>query len=373
MHFVFWVNMLSPHLAPVMRALGRQPDVRVTVVAETECTARRRALGWQIPDLSGAQIVISPSDDRIDSLASITGIHILGGVHGYELGPKALRALLNASAHFGLISESFESDGFLAPLRRLRARYDRSTFGDRLDFILAIGTHALSWYQTCGYSPKTLFPFGYFPEMPASIVREPRGGGHPVFELMYLGRCASGKGVESLARALHGVTDLPFRCTFLGDGPAEHGLSKIIQELGLASSVRILPAVSWREAMAELSRVDLLVLPSIRKDGWGAVVNEALILGVPVLCSNRCGAADLLSESWRGELVDARSVQELRGAIRRWIAAGKVTSQARQRIRDWAICLEADCAARYLIDVIACVYKNAPRPLPPWVLTRVKA
>ena len=362
---VFWLNMLSPHLAPVIRALARRPDARVTVVAETECTANRRSLGWRVPDLSGVEVVISPTSRQIDSLASTQGVHIVGGVHGYELGRFALRALLDASAHFGLMSECFESDGLLGPIRRLRSVHERWAFGDRLDFILAIGAQAQSWYENCGYPANKIFPFGYFPEAPDSVPEDPRHTAPTVFELMYLGRCAPGKGLENLARALHGINDLQFRCTFL----ARPGLSNLIQKLGLTGHTRMLPSASWPAAMAELGKVDLLVLPSDRKDGWGAVVNEALMLGVPVLCSRICGAAALLSESWRGELVDARSVEELCSAIGRAVARGTVTGPARRRIRQWARCLAGDRVAEYISKVLACVYGHAPRPLPPWADT----
>ena len=41
---------------------------------------------------------------------------------------------------------------------------------------------------------------------------------------------------------------------------------------------------------------DCLVLPS-RYDGWGAVISEALMVGTPVICSDNCGAANVVTAS----------------------------------------------------------------------------
>ena len=78
------------------------------------------------------------------------------------------------------------------------------------------------------------------------------------------------------------------------------------------------------EAVAEIARHDLFLLPS-RFDGWGAVVNEALMCGVPVVCSDNCGAAELLGESWRGEVFRTGSAAGLKDILQRWIALGRRT------------------------------------------------
>ena len=44
---------------------------------------------------------------------------------------------------------------------------------------------------------------------------------------------------------------------------------------------------------------------------FGAVVNEALLAGMPVLCSNRAGAEDLIEPGVNGELIDPLDIPEL--------------------------------------------------------------
>ena len=110
---------------------------------------------------------------------------------------------------------------------------------------------------------------------------------------------------------------------------------------------------------------DLLLLPS-RKDGWGAVVNEALMCGVPVICSDNCGAADLLREPWRGAIFKAGSVEGLRERLQEWIERGRRTEKSSARIREWSCALEGPRVARYLVDIVGHVRAGGQRPFPPW-------
>jgi glycosyltransferase involved in cell wall biosynthesis len=119
------------------------------------------------------------------------------------------------------------------------------------------------------------------------------------------------------------------------------------------------------QVLEAISRHDLFVLPS-RFDGWGAVVNEALMCGVPVVCSEACGAADLVAAPWRGESFAAGSVAALREVLERRIEAGPTSSETRDRIRDWSCCISGKAVSHYLLAVVDAAAGRAPRPRPAW-------
>lgn len=80
-----------------------------------------------------------------------------------------------------------------------------------------------------------------------------------------------------------------------GDGPERSSIENIIRERDIPS-VTLLGFANEREVCETLATSLSLVLPSI-SEPWGLVVNEALAVGVPILCSNVCGAADELVQS----------------------------------------------------------------------------
>lgn len=71
----------------------------------------------------------------------------------------------------------------------------------------------------------------------------------------------------------------------IGGGPERAALERLIGELGLTSSVRLLGELPERDrVLAEIAAATLLLQPSVR-EGQSTVVLEALTLGTPVLAA----------------------------------------------------------------------------------------
>ena len=123
------------------------------------------------------------------------------------------------------------------------------------------------------------------------------------------------------------------------------------------------------EVPAVMAKADCLVLPS-RHDGWGAVVSEALMVGTPVICSDHCGAAVAVVASGHGGVFESGDVKSLSTHLQTVLAAGRISSERRARLAEWARCLGAEAGADYLIKILN--HKpGSPKPLPPWQLRDV--
>jgi glycosyltransferase involved in cell wall biosynthesis len=86
---------------------------------------------------------------------------------------------------------------------------------------------------------------------------------------------------------------------FLGDGFLREILQKQIKNEAVQNT-HFLGGKSWFEVPDYLALADVLVLPS-KSEPWGLVVNEAMICGLPVVVSDRCGSAvDLVIEGKTG-------------------------------------------------------------------------
>jgi glycosyltransferase involved in cell wall biosynthesis len=59
---------------------------------------------------------------------------------------------------------------------------------------------------------------------------------------------------------------------------------------------------------------DVLVFPTL-SDGWGLCVTEALSRGVPVITTDKAGAADLIRDGQNGRIVEAGDIEALRAAL----------------------------------------------------------
>jgi L-malate glycosyltransferase len=86
------------------------------------------------------------------------------------------------------------------------------------------------------------------------------------------------------------------RLILCGSGPLETDLRSLAGRLGVAEWVTFRGFLGPDEVAKTLARGLALVLPSVDEQ-WGLVVNEAVALGIPVLCSDNVGARDSLVRS----------------------------------------------------------------------------
>jgi glycosyltransferase involved in cell wall biosynthesis len=93
------------------------------------------------------------------------------------------------------------------------------------------------------------------------------------------------------------------------------------------------------ELPALLTAADFFVLPSCHEP-WGVVVSEAMACGLPVLLSDRVGAAyDLLEDRRNGFLVPYASDEAWRNALQACAIEpqklGAMGSRSREMVRGW--------------------------------------
>jgi hypothetical protein len=161
MKWTIWLNIVSPHLAPVVRGLASMPDQKVTVVADGEPLAHRKAIGWGTPDCGAARVLIKPTDGQIEELIEANrgsqSVHLLNGVAKIPLSRRVLPRLAATGAQIGLISEGADPRGILGLGRRVKYRLARYSRGGKFSFILAMGQLGAKWFRSAGYDSFRIF------------------------------------------------------------------------------------------------------------------------------------------------------------------------------------------------------------------------
>jgi len=133
------------------------------------------------------------------------------------------------------------------------------------------------------------------------------------------------------------------RCWLLmvGDGPLRPDAERLVK-LRQIPNVLMPGFLSQTELPAAYTAADLFVLPSIRHETWGLVVNEAMNFSLPIVVSDKVGCAeDLVRPGWNGFVVAHYDVQRLAGAIATLVADGAVRrvfgARSLTLIRDYSI------------------------------------
>lgn len=167
--------------------------------------------------------------------------------------------------------------------------------------------------------------------VPNGIDPPPAATREQALDLLALGRtpgpivgCVGGlarhKGQAVLLQALgHLPGDRPLpTLVFVGDGAERPRLEALAA--GLEGRARVLFAGERADARALLPAFDLLVVPSIEREGFGLAALEAMDAGVPVVASRLGGLPEVVEDGRTGLLVPPGDARALAGAMARLLA-----------------------------------------------------
>jgi glycogen synthase len=112
--------------------------------------------------------------------------------------------------------------------------------------------------------------------------------------VLYLGRLAAMKGVDTFLRAAALVTSREPRPLFVvaGEGPEFGRLLMLAAHLGLADRVLFLGKVTDEERTTLLASASVFVLPSV-VEPFGIAAAEAMAAGIPAIVSKTSGIAEI--------------------------------------------------------------------------------
>lgn len=148
--------------------------------------------------------------------------------------------------------------------------------------------------------------------------------------LLHVGQLVARKGIDLL---LHAVADLQregleFSLLLVGSGLDERVLKQLARNLGLRN-VHFCPALPPERMPAVYRSGDALVFPTI-EDVWGLVANEAILSGIPVLCSRYAGCAEELIPP--ENTFDPRNPEQFKQKLRAAVA-GRIARPDPSRLR----------------------------------------
>ena len=141
----------------------------------------------------------------------------------------------------------------------------------------------------------------------------PRAAQEPrdLFRVCFVGRVELAKGVPYLLRAWK---QLALRnAELLLVGTVQPEIATVLKEYG-AENVRLVGWLPPAELAKRYRESDLFVMPSVN-EGLALVVLEAMASGLPVVATDRSGAADVVEEGKQGFIVPARKIDALADAI----------------------------------------------------------
>jgi glycosyltransferase involved in cell wall biosynthesis len=368
-----WMNMPSFYQDDLFRALLASGEVDLRVVFAREIAAERSELGWK-EELKEYPYRILPQRFAVRdciriALAERNRIHIVNGIWAESAFAATLCALVVTGSRFAIYAESPDLTQARPGLKRLVRKAFGGWVARAAAGMLAVSRFADTFYTQLGFCRERVYPFGYFRAnlaLPNSPDAPPDGRRT---EAVFVGQISYRKGWDILLEALRPLfAEYPnLRLTVIGVGEDAAAFKSEARALADEGRVVFEGAVPSDRIEQRIATADLLILPS-RWDGWGLVVNEAFSVGVPVIASDRCGAADLIRPGVNGFIFRGEDVEHLRACLRSFLDNPGERMRLRSAAAMTGRTISAEVAATYLIRCLKHMTgESNERPIPPWI------
>jgi glycosyltransferase involved in cell wall biosynthesis len=356
---------------PFFRLLAKERDVDLTVIYCSPAGAAtyrdedmKTTLRWDIDLLQGYRHVTLRNfgfGDGYTRLINPGIVTAIGGGHYdaviFMLGWGSISALLGIAAcrvsqtPFFLYGDS----SFLPPetnLRsRLRAAFIRKIFQLATGFMTS-GVLNAEYYRHYGGDPKTFFLLPWavdnerfelgsrFAAGERDELRARYGIGRDRIAFLFSAKLVARKDPMTLLRA-YGRMEHRDRASvvFMGDGELRPQLEAYAAEHGLTAGVAFTGFVNQLEIPKHYAMCDVFVLPSMYEPR-GAVINEAMACGLPVIVTDRCGSiGDIVQQGENAFIYPAGEAEELARAMDVLASddalRGRMARRSREIIATW--------------------------------------
>lgn len=314
MSIVFLSNFYNHHQSDISRKLFALTGGQYHFVATEEMPEERRQLGYT--DTCDVFVLQYDSDPaRIRQLIDDADAVIVGSA------PECL--LENRKKQKKLIlrySERPLKKGFQwwkYPMRWYRW-HKLNPHGVPI-YMLCASAYTAPDYAKFGLFRNKALKWGYFPQ--CKIYEQPEAmiARKNTAEILWCGRFLDWKHPDD---ALIAVSRLKqekyhFHLTIIGTGEMEEQLKAMTDSLGLTDCVTFTGAMPPERVRAAMERAGIYLMTSDRKEGWGAVVNEAMNSGCAIVASRMAGAVPyLVQDGVNGMIYDADCAGALYEKIR---------------------------------------------------------
>lgn len=348
MILIFFQNCVSPHQVPYIKELSINPNIEdVFLIVPRYDYKERQDMGWdnkKLIDNTAIKLIYKPSKNIVQQLLSTNknAFYFFSGIRADKNVFEWFKESLNYPVKRYIITEppfTFNKPLWMHYIRFFLQDYK---FVKYIHGVFAIGEDAVKYYKNISRQWK-VFPFQYVTEHNERTKGVAKGD----LKLLFVGNLCKRKNVKIVIEALKGLNNLEF--TIVGNGEEKTNLEKLAQEYKMP--VSFLGAKDMKEIPSIMQENDVLILPSLH-DGWGAVVNEAMDLGLYVIVSNKCGARAMIDKGITGEIFISNNINSLRDSITHCL---EIKDDIRERIKDNIKSFDkfqGKSVAKYLINCI---------------------
>ncbi len=347
---------LSPHVKPFCDYLYEKTNGEFRYVETIELTEERKAMGYSY-DKDSVPYVMNYLENaqKINSLLETSECVI---INPCSSSPNLVKKRLKNNQLTFFISERIFKKGIVKFLDPRVWKMAGLFFGNKKKNIhlLAMGGYVGKDFSLLGFPADKIYRFGYFPEsFGDDIISEPSTSN---IELSWVGRMISWKRPEFAVEVVKKLKEKGHSChlSMCGDGPLMENVKALIEQYALQNEITLHGMIANTQARGITAKSTAFLSTSTRMEGWGAVVNEALDVGTPVVACRDIGAAPYLIEN--GVNGYTYAVNDIDGAVDGILQIFSNQSQFRKNASETVKLWNSQVASERFYSILNEIYKG---------------
>jgi glycosyltransferase involved in cell wall biosynthesis len=359
---IFWQPIVSPHVIYFSYEL-RNYFENVIYITFDNFEDLRTNQGWEVDsNVLNNMIVLNFKDiHNIDDYFNSDTIHITSGFSIKYIPANFAYKLKISSSKWICMMETIKLNFWNKYIKLLYYRIKVSKlFYKQPDLFLTIGGDTRETLLSLGCDSRKIIEFTYFiKDLNINVENKKK------YNILFIGNLTKNKNVILLLKALNNIKSKDFILNIYGSGPEKNKLINYVDKsIYLKNKVIFNNKIQMSKIPSVLNNANLLVLPS-KHDGWGVVVTEALLCGVPCLVSKNCGSKIAVKLSGFGDVFD--NFNDLLVKLDTEITKGNLTDFQIKKLVKFGKNFTAKSGAKYFLDIYNyLIYNSNNLPIPPW-------
>lgn len=291
-------------------------------IATEKISLERLAMGYEDMD-SKYPYVIKMYEDNYLKYAAYYIIKTFDVVIFGACSPKLIALRMQKNKLSFIYVERFLKKGLwyrFIPSTREKILDRVVKYKNRNLYVLCASAYTSYDLSLFGFRNKC-YKWGYFTEVPKINkweLMKKKDKTHS--NILWVGRLINGKRTKDvifLAKILMN-RKLDFTINIIGTGNYEKQLQMLVKMLGLSEKVHFLGATSPDQVSRYMEESNIFLFTSNFKEGWGAVINEAMSRGCAVVTSHAAGSAPyLIQDKKNGLIYQSGNINDLYRKVRR--------------------------------------------------------
>ena len=348
---VFVSNYINHHQIPFCEAMHQYLKGGFAFIQTQPMEQERVSMGWQEEEELSWVKYYYEEPEKCKELIAGCPVVIFGGVDDESY----ISERLTKGKPVIRYSERLYKEGqwkAVSPRGLLKKYKDHTRYRKAPVYLLCAGAYVPSDFHIVRAYPDKMLKWGYFPETKQYDVDKLMDDKRPA-TILWAARFLDWKHPETALQCAHYLKrkGIAFQMRIVGDGQMRPLVDQLMKEYALSDCVTLLGYRTPQEVRALMEETDIYLATSDRKEGWGAVINEAMNSGCAVVANHMMGAVPyLIRHGENGFVYEDGKPQMLFGLVERLLQNRElVQTLGRQAVKTIADEWNADNAARQLL------------------------